>query len=49
MIKTDFKEKKGITLITLVLAILIMIIISTTLLYNARYRYNNKKFKQYVQ
>jgi len=35
------REEKGITLIVLALAIVIMMVISTTLIYNARGRCNN--------
>lgn len=36
MIKINIKEQKGITLVTLALAIIIMMVISSTLLYNTR-------------
>lgn len=36
MKKIDLKENKGITLVTLILAIIIMLIISSTLIYNAQ-------------
>jgi len=45
MIKTKMKDQKGITLVTLMLAIIIMIIISSTLIYNARNWNENEKFK----
>ena len=45
MIKLNIKEEKGVTLVILAFAILIMVIITSTLIYNARNRNANKSFK----